>query len=268
NLMKFIMIRLIILKLALNVEINKKKYVVEISSIPIIAKRKYTNNTLFIKNFNNKSYSCYLPEYINNKRQSELDYIASPDEIMAYYQGKCLNYSSKDYWDFSICIGINITQFHMELDQVIRGKNLFLIGLYEKDQIWNEEELVYFVDLLFQRTPSVSKKTQPFHLQKYINGTLCHFNIHRTGDVRFVCNSNRINMTIASYYEDLFCNYVFFVEYYKFCTIPALFYDDKNEISIILCRPILNEIEYKKYITSKNIMKSTSNTSIGFIISH
>ncbi|KAF0987238.1 hypothetical protein HZS_6705, partial [Henneguya salminicola] len=223
-----------------SLENNDEKYEVKFSSTPIKLENVFPNNTYFIPNFMNKSYLCNLPD---NEFETPEDHekILTPNEILKFYQGQCILFLTNNYWDFSICIGENLTQFHKDegcnsynnSDGEIHGDNYFEIGYFESEKNWEN------IDLNFR---SIVKKAI-YHEQKYVNGSMCSRNIPRRAEVRYFCQPEQKDISVVSYYEETACDYVFNVQIKQLCSIP-IFSQGKSRVSKITCQP--------QYLTTKN----------------
>ncbi|KAF1742807.1 hypothetical protein MXB_5442, partial [Myxobolus squamalis] len=206
---------------------------------------EYSNNTYIIEKFKDRKYLCNLPAPEKNEQIFDTKNVSSPNEIVSHYTGTCFEYVTGDYWNFSICVGVNVTQYHKDIDGIIRGENFFMIGVYESDKLWKNTELI---------TPVEGNKPR-YHSQKYTNGSKCHSNMYRSADVQYICSYSAEKATIISQNEDHSCHYTFLVEDKKFCSIPAFQQPLLERVMYITCSPILSKTEYQNYITFKQVQK-------------
>ncbi|KII73334.1 Protein OS-9 [Thelohanellus kitauei] len=217
---------------------------------PVKEPTGYMNHTYIVHNFKQKRLLCELPTRHEDEPQEPKQNSKTPNEVLSKYEGTCMEYMTQDYWNFSICIGKNVTQYHKDLDGVIRGDNYFLIGVFDSEKQWKPLELVLI-------------KFTELSTHQYTNGSVCFGNLNRSAEVRFVCNSFSQNIHVSSYFEDS-CNYVFTVDVKELCDIPGLHFVDKSVVLTIKCSPILPELEYNEYMKRQALQpfKETSGKDI------
>ncbi|VDN98889.1 unnamed protein product [Rodentolepis nana] len=184
---------------------------------------------------NGQQFSCFIPDIVTQKNQSDHPVKNISDYIKAFYNkwstSDCLHWFHS-WWTYKICIGQEVTQYRDEGGIITLSLSL---GLFTKDYDWSDPQV-----------------TGRYHSQFYDHGSICDVTGKpRSTEIRYVCNFMAANPVITEMTEIATCTYVLTVASADLCVVPALAPKKEIEPSRIICSPVLTDESYRKYDNAK-----------------
>ena len=179
---------------------------------------KQDENWVKMKSADDEEYTCLLPVIQSNTKKRIENYVGpSPAELLEpLYKVSDCSYRMEPYWNYEVCHGRYILQYHDEKETKVRRQ--YYLGNFYSTQAQMEAKKF---DQLNPPKRKVGDDSQAYYPVTYVHGTTCDITNHpRTTTLIYVCEEGAKNF-IQSINEISSCTYEIVIMTSRLCAHPS-----------------------------------------------